>query len=307
MPTLTSAVIRSTRPTFLALAPICVLLGIAAGVYLHGTIVPGLAALVVLGSICAHTAANAFNEYFDFASGLDLYTQRTPYSGGSGALPALPKAHKWVLAAAIFALTLTLLIGLYLATQVGPALIAIGALGVLIILIYTRTLNRLPWLCLIAPGFAFGPLVVLGTYLSVSPPQFVTLSSCSHVLLIALVPFFLVNNLLLLNQLPDIDADRRAGRRTFPIRYGAVASLEMYRAFLLAAGAALFVAVLFNLAPKLSLIALICLPLGYGVYRGAIQAKFRLPGLLPHLGRNVVVALLTPFLYSLALIIDSTL
>ena len=36
----------------------------------------------------------------------------------------------------------------------------------------------------------------------------------------ALVPFFLVSALLLLNQFPDVEADREAGRRHLPIVWG---------------------------------------------------------------------------------------
>ena len=36
----------------------------------------------------------------------------------------------------------------------------------------------------------------------------------------SLVPFFLVNNLLLLNQFPDVAADRQAGRRHLLVQHG---------------------------------------------------------------------------------------
>lgn len=302
MSTLPIAIIRSTRPAFLILTPVCVLLGIAAAIHLHGHIEPTLAVLVLLGSLAAHVAANALNEYFDFTSGLDIHTHKTPFSGGSGALPAQPQALAWVLATALLALALTIAIGLYLVSKVGATLLAVGVVGVIIILLYTRTLNRLPWLCLVAPGLAFGPLIVLGTYISVSPPSSATASSYAQVLLLSLVPFFLVNNLLLLNQLPDISADRQAGRRTFPIQYGPAASLQVYLVFLLATGVALLAAVFSGVAPKLCLTALVCLPLGFNIYRGVRAAQLQLPGILPYLGRNVAVTLLTPLLYAIGLL-----
>lgn len=304
MSTVHLAVMRSTRPAFLLLTPICVLLGIAAALRLHGQIATGLAALVMVGAVAAHIAANTFNEYFDFTSGLDALTQKTPFSGGSGALPAHPQAQPWVLAAACTSLGLTIVIGLFLVSVAGPALLVLGLIGVVTIVAYTRVLNRLPWLCLVAPGLAFGPLMVLGTYLSVTAPERVTLYTCAQVLLLALVPFCVVNNLLLLNQLPDIEADRQVGRNTFPIRYGVETSLQMYRLFLLAAGAALLVAVFARVAPRAAVIALVPLALGYSAYAGVRSAQFALPGMLPYLGRNVATALLTPLLYALALLIN---
>lgn len=297
------AVIRSSRPAFLLLTPVCVLLGYAAAVRLHGHTVPPLAALVLLGALAAHVAANTLNEYFDFTSGLDMHTAKTPFSGGSGALPAQPQARLWVLATALIALALTILIGLYLVSIAGPALLALGFLGLVIIITYTRTLNRLPWLCLLAPGLAFGPLVVLGTYLSIAPQAVVTASSSAQVALLALVPFFLVNNLLLLNQLPDINADQQVGRKTFPIEYGPAASLQVYRLFLFAAGLALIAAVATGIAPWLSIIALLPLTLGYSAYRGVRTAHCQTPAILPYLGRNVAAVLLTPLIYGVTLLL----
>ena len=45
-----------------------------------------LAALV--GLLGLHVAVNAFNEVSDYRRGIDLETRRTPFSGGSGTLPA---------------------------------------------------------------------------------------------------------------------------------------------------------------------------------------------------------------------------
>ncbi len=41
--------------------------------------------LALLGAFLAHISVNTLNEYFDFKSGLDLETIKTPFSGGSGA------------------------------------------------------------------------------------------------------------------------------------------------------------------------------------------------------------------------------
>ncbi|MGP1665773.1 MAG: prenyltransferase, partial [Rhodanobacter sp.] len=150
------------------------LLGIAAALHLHGQFAPGLAVLVLLGALAAHVAANTFNEFFDFTSGLDSLTEKTPFSGGSGALPTHPEAQVWVLATALATLGLTVVIGLYLVSIAGVVLLALGLIGVVTIVAYTRVINRTPWLCLLAPGLAFGPLIVLGTYLSVTAPELVT-------------------------------------------------------------------------------------------------------------------------------------
>ena len=89
--------LRATRPNFLLLALLCATLGIV----LTGRQLPVMQGtqlmLVLLGAVLAHAAVNLLNEYQDFRSGLDLITQRTPFSGGSGALPENPEAAAQVL------------------------------------------------------------------------------------------------------------------------------------------------------------------------------------------------------------------
>ena len=148
-----------------------------------------------------------------------------------------------------------------------------GLLGIAIIIAYTRWINRLPWLCLIAPGLGFGPLMVGISYVALSAPMDLP------VFLLTLIPFFLVNNLLLLNQYPDIEADRAAGRNHIPIRYGITVSNLIFLAFMLAA---------FSLVVALGAIR-------YGHEIGQ-QPKF--------MAANVVTALLTPFLIALSLLVD---
>ena len=50
-------------------------------------------------------------------------------------------------------------------------------------------------------------------------------------LVASLVPFFLVSNLLLLNQFPDVAADRSVGRDNFPIAVGTEKSAAIFAAF----------------------------------------------------------------------------
>ena len=80
-----------------------------------------LAHLVLTAALAAHISVNTFNEYFDLRSGLDLNTQRTPFSGGSGALPQHPEMARAVLAMAVCSLLVTAAIGLYFIREHGWA------------------------------------------------------------------------------------------------------------------------------------------------------------------------------------------
>jgi len=152
------------RLPFLVLTPACVLVGLGTAVWTTGKVSVLHFALALIGAICAHISVNAFNEYFDFQSGLDGRTARTPFSGGSGTLPANPAAARKALAVSVITLLLTAAIGLYFVFLRGWALLPLGLLGLVTIFAYTPWLARYPLLCLVAPGLGFGPCMVLGTH-----------------------------------------------------------------------------------------------------------------------------------------------
>lgn len=282
------AVIRSTRPPFLLLTPACLLLALGSALYSGASLSLTDVVLLLLGALFAHISVNTFNEYFDFRSGLDNLTQKTPFSGGSGALVDVAEAAPWVLSLAIASLALTAAIGLYFLFQAGAALLPLGTAGILIIVTYTQWLNRQPLLCLLAPGVGFGPLMVIGAHL-------VLTNSITDVAgYVSLVPLCLVSNLLLLNQLPDIDADRRVGRRHFPIVYGVDKSLLVYLALSFTAVVIIITGVVSGILPSAALLSLLPLSLTFVVFPGARKHTDDIPGLLPYLGVNVAATLLTP-------------
>ncbi len=284
------------RPPFLILTPISVLLGYAPAQNLQVDISYWDLLLVLFGSLSAHASVNLFNEYVDFKSGLDMRTHKTPFSGGSGALPNNPASAKAVLVAAIVCLAMTLLVGGYYLFNLGILLAPIGILGILLILTYTPWLNRSPLLCLFAPGLGFGPLMVIGTYLVLTSHY--SLLVC----LLSLIPFFLVNNLLLLNQLPDIEADKQVGRRHFPIVYGISHSCNVYLVFAMMTFFLLLAGIFLNYLPIFSAISLIPLLAMPWVYVRVRHNHQNLDKLIPYLGVNVFITLLTPTLLALSLL-----
>ena len=185
------------RVPFLILTPACVLLGLGTATRSSGHIRVIQFIFLLIGAVAAHISVNAFNEYFDFRSGLDFRTSRTPFSGGSGTLPLSPSLAQQALRTAIATFAITILIGLYFLMLRGLLLLPLGLFGLLIIVAYTPWMARNPFLCLIAPGLGFGPLMVMGTHFALTGEYPWTAFVAS------LVPFFLVNDLLLLNQFPD--------------------------------------------------------------------------------------------------------
>ena len=285
------------RVPFLVLAPACVFLGMSTVVANQASVNLVVLALALAGAFLAHISVNTLNEYFDFKSGLDLETIKTPFSGGSGALPQNPEMVGGVLATGIASSIALFMIGSYFVWQFGTGIIPIGITGLVIIATYTNWINKHPFLCLIAPGIGFGFLMVAGTQY-VLQGEFTPLSW-----LVAAVPFFLVNNLLLLNQFPDIEADKKAGRYHFPIAYGVKRSSQVYGLFASAATMTIVASVVTGHLPMLSLIALLPMPLAIFSLYGAVKHGEAIGSYPQYLGANVAATILTTLLLGVSLVI----
>lgn len=290
--------ILSSRAPFLILTPVSMFLSVSM-IDLSNANDWFTVALIFLGALSAHISVNAFNEYWDYKSGLDKETIKTPFSGGSGALVENPRGLSSVFILGCLSLSVTILIGLYFTWLRGIGLLPLGATGVILVITYTQWLNKNPWLCLIAPGLGFGPLMVMGTY-------FVATGGYAwQPLLVSMLPFFLVNNVLLLNQLPDKEADKTAGRNHIVIVYGENASILIYLIFLLLAGLTIIFSVLLNFLPLHALIGLFFLMLGLLAYIGARKYYKDIPKLIPYLALNVSTAIFTPIAVGLSLMMNA--
>ena len=292
-----AAFVGVSRPSFLLLTPSCVLLGFATAVDSPEFAGPGRLVLVLAGALAAHVSVNAFNEYFDFRSGLDFRTQRTPFSGGSGTLPARPEMAQAALGLAWATLIVCVLIGLWLVYAAGPGLIPVGVLGIATIYFYTTWINRWALVSLIAPGLGFGPLMVAGTHYAL------TGGFSSGAVTASLVPFFLVSNLLLLNQFPDVEADRSAGRRHLPVLLGRPSSSQVFGIFLALAYVSLIIGVTTGTLAPVVLLGLLPVPLAVWVYAGVRRHADETGALVRYMGWNVVLTLATPTLVAAGLLV----
>lgn len=289
-------IIRSIRAPFLVLTPACVFLGVSTVIASEGSVNLTTLGLVLLGAIFAHIGVNTLNEYHDFRTGLDRVTVKTSFSGGSGALPENPSMQNAVLAVGIASLIVTSSIGMFFVWQHGAGIIPLGLIGLALIISYSGWINKYPYLCLIAPGLGFGFVMVVGTqYVLVG--EFLALSW-----MVAVVPFLLVNNLLLLNQYPDIEADATVGRNHFPIAYGISRSNVIYALSVLAVVVAVLIYILSGYLPNLALVSMLPLPLALYAFSGALKYRENLGSYPSYLAANVAVTLLMPVLLGISLI-----
>jgi 1,4-dihydroxy-2-naphthoate octaprenyltransferase len=295
--TLKEVIFGPMRLPFLILTPACVMLGAATAEWSGCPLNFYYLALALIGAVGAHMSVNALNEYHDFESGLDFNTEPTPFSGGSGTLPRNPNKSHVALVTGIVSMAVTVLVGIYFLRVRGWLILPVGLLGLVTIVTYTKWITRNAFLCLIAPGLGFGPLMVMGT-------DFVLTGTYSWTSFIAsLVPFFLVSDLLLLNQFPDVEADRGVGRQHFPIAIGRRASVTLYVLFLVSTYATVVMGYLVGQLPAEGLLALGSIMVAIPTVRGVARFADDIPRLIPYMGRNVVIIILTPVLLAIGLFI----
>jgi 1,4-dihydroxy-2-naphthoate octaprenyltransferase len=241
-----------TRPQFLLLSVVLAFLGTSIAWH-DGDFHIGYAVLAGFGLLLTHISVNTLNDYFDFRSGLDLATRRTPFSGGSGIIPAglLRPGQVFWLGTSSFLLAVG--IGVFFILKSGWLLLPLLLLAAICVLFYTPVILKMPWPEW-AAGLGLGVLPILGLY-------FVQATQYTWHAVIASVPSgILVHNLLLLNEFPDTEADGRAGRRTLPIIIGGSRASLIYSGLTIALYLWIIGWVIAGVMPVFCLISLLTLP-----------------------------------------------
>jgi len=286
------------RAPFLLVTLVSVLVGVSVAVYQSYHINALYLGLAFLGALLSHIAVNVLNEYFDYKSGVDFKTMKTPFSGGSGVLPAGLLNPRNVYIVGIGCIAGIIAIGGYFIYVHGPLIIPLGVVGIITVYFYTTHITKYPLLCAIAPGLGFGPLMVMGTYFALTGTYSLAAGLAS------LVPGFLVSNLLLLNQFPDVEADASVARRHLPITVGRKKSSLIYSVLVLAAYLALIISVEIDKLPDLALLGLVTLPLGLLVVMGVRKYHDQIERLIPVMARNVMLTLFFPMLMAIGIIVS---
>jgi 1,4-dihydroxy-2-naphthoate octaprenyltransferase len=283
------------RFQFLPLTVIMVSLGTAIGAY-EGYFHFGHFLLAMIGSILVHITVNVINDYHDYVDGIDLNTQRTPFSGGSGVLPLnllKPRQAFWF---GTICILVAMVIGFYFVMVKGWLLFPLLLVAGFSAYFYNVYLSK--WLMgEIFAGLGFGPLLVLGSY-------YVQTGRYSWEALVAsLAPGILTSNLLFLNEFPDWEADRKGGRRHFVISLGKKDASYLFVVFLTASYVSIIVGVLTKMMPMVTLIALGTIGFGWRAAKGALRYYDDANRLIPVLGANVITILGTQALLAVGYVI----
>ncbi len=283
------------RFQFLPLTVILVSLGTAIAAYEgHFHFVHFL--LAMIGSILVHMTVNVINDYHDYVDGIDLNTQRTPFSGGSGVLPLnllKPKQAFWF---ATICLLVAMVIGAYFVFVKGwllfPLLLVAGFSA------YFYNVYLAKWFMgEIFAGLNFGPLLVLGSY-------YVQTGRYSwETFFASLAPGILTSNLLFLNEFPDWQADQKGGRKHFVISLGKKDASYLFVALLTASYLCIVGGVLTKMMPVVTLIGLGTIGFGWKAAKGALKYYDNTEKLVPTLGANVITILGTQALLAMGYVI----
>jgi 1,4-dihydroxy-2-naphthoate octaprenyltransferase len=180
--------------------------------------------LVLIGVGALHSAGNLINDYIDTPQSDRINPNPTPFSGGSRVILDGRLTARWVFGAAVICFSLAALIGLYLILNGRPYVALIGLLGLIAGLFYSvgpiQFMSH--GLGEITIFFAFGPLITLGTYYVLTGlldgPAF----------LLGFPLGFLITAIIWINEFPDYQADKEAGKRNLVVRMGLVPARWVY-------------------------------------------------------------------------------
>jgi 1,4-dihydroxy-2-naphthoate polyprenyltransferase len=209
--TATKAWLLASRPRTLSAALIPVVVGAAQAWRAEPLDIPILL-FIFASAICIQIGTNLANDYSDFKSGADTHERLGPMRVTQAGL-IKPEAVK---RAAILLFVTAVIFGLPLIYRGGWPILAIGLVGILCGWAYTGGPYPLGYnglgelFVLIFFGFAG----VAGTfYLLIG-------SWSSESLLLGLCPGMFASALLAVNNVRDIETDRKAGKRTLAARFG---------------------------------------------------------------------------------------
>lgn len=179
----------------------------------------GWFALTFLAVFAIEIAKNASGEMFDFDSGADpavAERDRSPFSGGKRVLVdrLLTRGQTIGIAAGAYAAAIAL--GSAIVFGRAPAVLVLGIVGLALAYEYQAPPLRLWYRGLgeAAVAIVYGPLICAGTYL-------VQRGRVPFDVWLVPVPLgLLVGAFLWINEIPDCEADRSAGKRTLVARLG---------------------------------------------------------------------------------------
>lgn len=246
------------RPHTLTASFVPVLLGTALALPL-AQFQPALCVVMLLASMLIQTATNLFNEYFDFARGLDTAAS----VGIGGAIVRHGVTPRRIMTLALACLALALLLGLWLCLRTSWWLLPLGLFCALVGFLYSGgpyPLSATPLGELISGVFMGMIIILIAFYLQ-------TGTVTAYSVLLAVPTTILIGAILMANNIRDLDGDREHGRRTLAILLGRERAVTFLAGMFAATYLWLLGLILTGQASAWALLALASLPRAWWAWR----------------------------------------
>ena len=228
----------ATRPQFLPASVLPVLAGTAWGARQAGAFDMAALVLALISVVLVHAGSNVLNDVGDELCGTDRDNVERiyPFSGGSRFIQNGVFSVAQMTRLGVALLVLAAMAGFVLFRLHGWPVIVFGITGIALGSLYSLPRVQLAGRGIgeLAVAAGFGPLPVAGAAW-LQTGQF-----DGSALALSMPVACWVAVILLINEVPDIAADRRAGKRTIPVRLGpqrsaaVCAGLQVMAALLLA-------------------------------------------------------------------------
>ncbi len=244
----------AARPRTLPAAIAPVFVGTAAAVEWAGKL-PRVGAFfaALVGSIFIQIGTNLANDYSDAKRGADTADRLGPVRVTSAGLVAPQR----VLVATWVAFGVAVACGIYLTAVAGIVILLIGAVSIAAGVLYTGGPRPYGYAGLgeVFVFLFFGLVAVNGSY-------YVQVEQLDALPLgLSIAVGFLATAILVVNNVRDLETDRRAGKNTLAVRMGRRNAVALYRLLVLGAYVVLPIALVAGDASALPLIGLLSLPL----------------------------------------------
>jgi len=262
--------LMAARPRTLPAAVAPVLVGTAAAVEATRDFRAGAFAAALIGSIFIQIGTNLANDHSDAKRGADSVDRLGPVRVTAAGL-VTPRR---VLTATWIAFAVAIAAGAYLAVVAGPVILAVGVVSILAGVLYTGGPRPYGYAGL-GEAFVFlffGLVAVNGSY-------FVQVERLDWLPFALSIPVgLLATAILVVNNLRDIETDRRVGKRTLAVRLGRERTRTLYVAMIAGAYVSLLAGLVAAGGPGWAALALLSLAVA-GRPLGAVRTRSDGPSL----------------------------
>lgn len=250
---------KAVRAPFLVVSLIPSILGGLIG-YSKGFFDWTIFILATVGILMAHSAAYFVDDYYDFLNGNPGNKEQQFHDSPLIRGEITPGQ---VMVATIISFIIAVAAGIYLLFEVGLPVFYFMLAGSFIVLFYNAPPIRLNYRGLgeIMLFFAFGPLIVLGSY-------YVLSGTFSWEPVFASIPLGIFTmNVGIVSNTFDYEDEIQSGKKCIPVRFGQKNAVRIIKAGTVLAYLSLIAGVFLKFLPAWSLLSLLTIPLAVNTIR----------------------------------------